>query len=295
METTAEGKDFWIDEPLWRSTLEDEDARQFDNEGALETSHVLDVWPSTSETTVQAFGKELAVDVVLVEEDRVKGAFVPPATKAALQAALEAAKTNFDRLATVLSSVTGQEVEIKPTLDLSGMQYNMEDLQSALYYTTRTTRLAGGIKVNLGDIPIPALSVSVAKVATIGVYVRPSFGLSLFGEAEYRKYVNEKGFHPKAINFGGVADGGVEVGGKVEVMPGNSALDVQMRVYWGLKVAGQLQYKVRMGDADRVALSMYLDPLLIGVQSEIKASGFSLLDIKVEDYIGDRIEFKNEW
>jgi hypothetical protein len=304
IETDAQAKDFWIDEPRWSTTAfndnitSDKDntiTRKISRQDRFNATHYLDQWPSQSSATFNAFGKKGSATVQLVNVDRVTGSFVPPATKFALDQAMKAAKDNIELVGKVVEKLTGTAITVEPKIKIAGSQFNQEDERSNLFFTTRATTIGGGFGVHMGDIPIPILSFSIPKILTVGAYFRPGIDLQLSGEIEQRKFVTEADYRLKSYNLVGSIAGGIDVGVKFEVLPGNDQLRIVAKGYGGTSITGGISYKSVANEENKVSLFIYADPIKLGMQAQAILVGFTLLDVKYEDYYGDRIQFKNEW
>jgi hypothetical protein len=72
-------------------------------------------------------------------------------------------------------------------------------------------------------------------------------------------------------------------------------LRIVAKGYGGTSITGGISYKSVANEENKVSLFIYADPIKLGMQAQAILVGFTLLDVKYEDYYGDRIQFKNEW
>lgn len=292
IETDARNEDFWIDEPIWKTTANDGATSNFTRQtNKKKTSHYLSTWPSTNTTTLTSFGVEKSVKIQLIKENRVAVNVVPPATQFAIEKAVE----KIDKISSTIKKLSGKGISVEPKVVIVGQQYNEEDPVSNLYYIVRSGQVRGGFSVSIKDIPIPMLTYSVPGVVDIGGYLTPSVTLQMYGGKNMKKIFNEEDFVTTSNDLGGRITGGVEIGVKFDLDTHTDYLEVDIRGYGGLSITGDIKYRMETNNTSKVRLTFYADPLKVGFIGKVKAAGVKLLDVKLEEFYGERISFTNEW
>jgi hypothetical protein len=183
-----------------------------------------------------------------------------------------------------------------PQVNITGHEYNEEDVSSRYYRTVRFGQISGGFNLSLGDIAIPVLSFSIPKVITVGAYINPSFNLQVYGGIVKKKLSNENDFVTTSYDLGGTISGSVEIGAKVNVLPGidPTTLKIDAKGYGGCTIGGDIRYKIQNGN-DLVQLIFYADPLKVGFRTEISIAGIKFIDVRYEENYGDRVQISQEW
>lgn len=133
-------------------------------------------------------GKSVKVEVV--DLDKTDHEIYPAATNAALNSIAGATKKYIG----IFKKYSGGKT-IEPNFELkfSGTQFNEEILNSPLYRTVRE----GGVNLELGivgTLPIPALSIIIPKVGSVGAYLELGANVGLTTKVIYRKTVNTSSY-----------------------------------------------------------------------------------------------------
>jgi hypothetical protein len=316
IETDAQVNDFWLGEPNWSTTAYNENITNDKNNSITKkiqlanrfnAFHYLDQWPSQSVSTIKAFGREASVTIQMVNEDRSKEkASLPPQIDNAINKVI----SSFNDLTKFLNKVSDGTIEKASIKDDFSLEYvNSEDQKTRHYFKNRNLSIGLTGTISTGEIPIPALTISVPNIVKIGAYIKPSISLRLSGGTTERKRSESETWEYYSFNLGGNIAGGVEGGVSARLftkgdddptkMTAPNWIKVDAKGYAKASVFGGVEYR-RLEDTppNLVRFSAGIDPLILGVSATVKISttilDTTLLDYSKEWYLTDRIIIENE-
>ncbi len=299
LKTSAENKDFWIDEPTWTTTAEGDATVNFSlmTDRRL-TSHYLSEWPSENNTTVEAFGESKIIKLQLLKENRTRGKTKLPSQ---IDDAINKVADGFNKITKKLSDISNgtiEEANLKHDIYLE--HYNLEDNSSRHYFQNRSLSIGVTGTISTGEIPIPAFSIKVPKIMTIGAYVKPGISLTIKGGGTDRKKSETDEWRYYSFDLGGSVTGSIEGGLIATVLPDVDAVKFDVKGYAASKVYGGISYKRITGVEypNEVKLVFGTDPLILGVNATVALEtvllDMKLLDYSKEWYILDRMEFRTD-
>jgi hypothetical protein len=326
--TDAQSKNFWPNEPIWHNYTQADRDKQlaaeaqygqrdeeyysksdagFTDKTRFKARHRFDDWSETTTTSVSAFGNERKVNIKTLMEDRVKDkAALPPQIDNAINKVIGSFNT-FTKHLNKISGGTFEEASIKN--DFSFEYFNEAAEKSRHYYRNRNLSIGLTGTISTGEIPIPALSISLPNIVNIGAYIKPGISLRLSGGATDRRRSESETWEYYSFNIGGNLTGGVEGGVQVKLftkgdddptkMTPPNWIRVEAKGYAKASVFGGFDYRRREETPPNVVrVTAGLDPLILGVSATVKISTVlldtTLLDYSKEWYLTDRLSITDK-
>lgn len=312
IETSAQDKDFWPNEPIWHLLNPEADNRDadmfepegnpsFERYGNYKSSYAFGNWSNTSMARVSVFGGEKDVLVQTLTQNKVVDVAVLPSP---VQNAIDKCVKGFNKLGTWLSQKSGRNIEAKIFNEFAREQFNEQDNFSRHYFKVRQLKFSVGLEIAT-KFPIPGLNYKVPNVFEIGAYLKPSVELALSGGATDRMRSETTTWEFKSFDAGGSVTGAIEAGVTANIFEGATPGDERMvefevRGYAIANVQGQVDYTYTpsITPRNKLQLGLAINPLILGVFA--KASVHTvLLDVDLFEYsrewsVTDAVSFQSE-
>ncbi|MDE3743063.1 fibronectin type III domain-containing protein [Maribacter polysaccharolyticus] len=233
---------------------------------------------------------EKGIDVVWFDSNERSWSFMPPAVSQVLTkkfVEIEDGLKLVDRVFPV-GKVNFELDDIK----INGTEVNKEDVNSRLYYLEQKESVSGGLKVDGPKLPIPIPilePLNRSGILKIGPYVQPSFGISVQGGVERKKYIESSTFKKDENYLEITASGCVSAGVEVELLVAKNLLDfvVDFKGTGCLSGSGNYNFNNK-----KLVLEVYIPPVILSGEINIATKGtleFELVNWSRSISITDKI------
>lgn len=236
-----------------------------------------------------------SVNVKWVDEDRKKYQVVPPAIQSTAETVFNSL-TNLNQILTTLG--INDVLEIKPKINIAGSQYNEIDKKSRHYNTVKEGEINASVEAKAsfsapppysGKVKIPFTDIVVVDY---GLYLAFKISLGIQGKLRYEKRDDNTEFLNAENSICLKGSGGVEPGLKLNILPGqNNIVSVTGKAYGKAEIVATGCYIL---NKDEFKPKVFLTPLIIGFNLNVKTGGVSIFDSSYDITLSDKIKIYGE-
>ncbi|WP_273273884.1 fibronectin type III domain-containing protein [Maribacter polysiphoniae] len=233
---------------------------------------------------------EKEIDVVWVDSSVGSFSIMPPAINHVLGGTFENMEKGLEALN---KYIPGEKTKIKvDKITIKGEQGNYEDEYSRLYYLKQTESLKGGISIDFPKLPIPVPGLAVINrsgVVKVGPYLQASFGVSVAGAVERKKYVESNTYAKDEKKVSLTAYGCLSAGAGIELLVAKNLVEFNVDFKGKGCIAGSGKYNFT---SKLLTGEFYIPPVVLSGNIKIETKGtleFELVNWTKEIAITDKI------
>ena len=198
----------------------------------------------------------------------------------------------FNNKINKISRYLPSAVDLSATYEESEQQYNEEDKNSNLIIDYENSSYSAGIGASV-DLPIPGLAYQIPYVGTLGGYIGLSANFSGQYTLERTKKNTESQFKTTAHSFGPTGTFCLELGAKLEFLPGVEEIKLEAKAYGKACLVFEAAIEINEGAKDKLTYDISFNPLIGGISGELNVGGFELFKQSREWHVFDKVDITN--
>jgi Fe-S cluster assembly iron-binding protein IscA len=235
--------------------------------------------------------KEIYVDVLWIDENKITVKVIPTAVQNEIKAVLN----NFKKVKTVTDRFKSLNIKIEPYFNITGTQINIEDDQSNLYKNRQDGSINAGVNFKY-EVPLPppysfdfTIPILDYTIGEVGAFINLNVTAGVSGTLRKEKYFSEQQYEivENLITVSG--SGSVIAGAKIELLSDYENVTCDFRFYGTAKAIVSGSYIISDGNDD-FRFNAYLEPLIATASGKIEAGGYVVFDNSLSYQVFQRVD-----